>query len=57
MGSDETERQHDFRKIQQSNAVSLQAIRPRLRPHCAAGIPIRPQGTGLQERQPKLRQS
>lgn len=57
MGPHEAEREHDVREVQPRHEVPLPAVRAGVRAHRAPRLPVRPQGTRLQNRQPQLRQS
>lgn len=57
VGPHEAEREHDLREVQPRHEVSLPAVGAGVRAHGAPRLPVRPQGTRLQDRQPQLRQS
>lgn len=57
VGPHEAEREHDVREVQPSHEVPLPAVGAGVRAHRASRLPVRPQGTRLQNRQPQLRES
>lgn len=57
VGPHEAEREHDVREVQPRHAVPLPADGAGVRAHGAPRLPVRPQGTRLQDRQPQLCQS